>query len=258
MADKISANRDGAVVRVVLNRPEVRNALDQEVIEHMTAVFERLSEDHTIRAIVLSGEGKAFCGGADVNYMRMALDWNQEQNVSDALHLANMFGAIDKCTAPVIAKVHGAALGGGAGLVATCDIAVAADDAIFGFTEAKLGIVPAVISPFVIRKIGPSHARALFLTAERFSAERALRIGLVHDVIPADQLGARVEAKVAELLSSGPQAARTAKEIVQTVPGMDRDDARRWTAKRTAERRQSPEGQEGLRAFLDKRKPNWQ
>ena len=258
MPDSIITEREGAIVRLRLNRPEVRNALDQPAIAAITAAFTNFSKDESIRGIVLSGEGPAFCGGADINYMRSSLDWGEEKNEHEAFRLAHMFSAIDNCPIPVIAKVHGACLGAGVGLTAVSDIVIAADDALFGFTEAKLGIVPAVISPFVLRKIGQTHARALFSTAERFDAQRALRIGLVHEVVPASELDAAAQGKTNELLTSGPRAARLAKEIAKTVDRIAPADAPSWTARRIAERRASDEGQEGLRAFLEKRKPSWQ
>jgi len=256
MPDSIIVER-GAVTRVRLNRPQVRNALDQPTIAALAETFHAIADEENVRAVLLSGEGKAFCGGADIGYMRASLDWGHKENERDALALSDMFRAIDDCPAPVLAIVHGACLGGGIGLIAVCDIVAAADDALFGFTEAKLGIVPAVISPFVVRKIGQSHARALFPTAERFGAERALRIGLIHAIAPLAGLEGAAQKIVDELSSSGPQAARVAKKIARTVGSLPPDDARTWTAARIADRRASGEGQEGLRAFLEKRKPTW-
>lgn len=249
---------DGQIIRIRLNRPAVRNALDTQLIIELTKAYRNVEQQPKVRAVILEGEGAIFCGGADINQMRAALELSEPQNYDDALRLSDMFSAVDNCPAPTIAKVQGAALGGGAGLIAVCDIVIAAEDVLFGFTEAKLGIVPAVISQFVLRKIGPSHARALFTTAERFDAQRALRIGLVHEVVPAAQLDASVDGKVKELLTSGPTAARLAKRIARTVSGLRPDEARSWTAKRIAAQRVSEEGQEGLRAFLDKRRPSWQ
>lgn len=257
MSESIIITHDEHVVRVRLNRPDVRNALDPALIADLTRAFQNIDEQPHVRAVVLEGEGAIFCGGADIKYMRAALDLSESQNFEDALRLSDMFAAIDQCPAPTIAKVQGAALGGGAGLIAVCDIVVAEEDALFGFTEAKLGIVPAVISPFVLRKIGQTHARALFPTAERFSGDRAMRIGLVHEVVPPGQLDASVESKIQELLTSGPSAARLGKKIARTVGGLAPDEARRFTAERIASQRVSPEGQEGLRAFLDKRRPTW-
>jgi methylglutaconyl-CoA hydratase len=257
MPDTIAIDRSGAVVRVRMNRPEVRNALDARMIAELTEAFASIGADDQVRAVVLEGAGTMFSGGADINYMRSSLELSRAENHADALRLSDMFAAIDDCAAPVIARVQSAALGGGAGLIAVCDIVIAADDAIFGFTEAKLGIVPAVISPFVLRKIGAGHARALFTTGERFGVARALRIGLVHHAVPAAELDAAVDATLKEVLACGPQATRTAKVIARTVPAFEKREAREWTAATTAERRSSDEGQEGLRAFLEKRSPKW-
>jgi methylglutaconyl-CoA hydratase len=257
MSQSVVQIYDTSVVRVRLNRPDVRNALDTDTIASLAEVFHGMRERTDVRAVVLEAAGAIFCGGADIKYMRSALDLTQEQNYKDALRLSDMFATIDACPAPIVARVQGAALGGGAGLIAACDIVVAEEDALFGFTEAKLGIVPAVISPFVVRKIGAGHARALFPTAERFSAERAQRIGLVHEVVPPGQLDATVESKLTELLTSGPVATRLAKLIARTVGSMGPQEARQWTAERIAAQRVSAEGQEGLRAFLDKRRPSW-
>jgi len=255
--ETIRVERGGPVARVVCDRPEVRNALDARMIAELTDAFDTLSADASVRAVVLRGEGAAFSGGADVNYMRASLDLGEAENEADARRLSAMFAAIDGCAPPVVARVHGAALGGGSGLVAACDIVIAADDALFGFTEARLGIVPAVISPFVLRKIGQSQARALFVTGERFDAARAARIGLVHEVVPVAQLDAAVDRTIAAILECGPQATRVAKTIARSVQGMSADEARAWTAKTIARLRASDEGQEGLRAFFDKRMPAW-
>jgi len=248
---------DGPVVHVRLDRPDVRNALDDELIEELRSTFERLGSDPAVRAVVVSGEGKSFCGGADIEMMRSSLDLTREQNVANARALSVMYRTIDACPKPVIAKIHGAALGGGAGLVAVCDIAIAASDAVFGFTEVKLGIIPAVISPFVLAKIGPSHARALFLTGERFDAKRAHAIGLVHEVVVGDTLDVAIERVVTEILSAGPTAIAAAKNIIARVRATSYDQTLDLTAQATAEQRVSAEGQEGLRAFLERRQPNW-
>ncbi|HXW76539.1 MAG TPA: enoyl-CoA hydratase-related protein [Candidatus Eremiobacteraceae bacterium] len=257
MPDTIALERDRYVATVRLNRPDVRNALNATMIADLTAAFAKFSEEPDLRAIVIEGEGKAFCGGADIHYMREGLDLGERENYEDALRLSAMFAAIDTAPMPVLARVHGAALGGGSGMVAACDIVIAADDALFGFTEVKLGIVPAVISPFVMRKIGASHARALFLTGERFDAHRARAIGLVHEVVPYADLHAALAKKVEEILASGPEAVRVAKQIARVVPWLSAEEAPAWTARTTAVRRASDEGQEGLRAFLEKRKPAW-
>jgi methylglutaconyl-CoA hydratase len=246
----------GGVAHVRLNRPDVRNAFNAELIAELRAAFERLGADASLRAIVLSGAGKTFCGGADVNWMRASLELSLVENVADAQRMSDMFLAIDGCSKPVIARVHGAALGGGAGLVAVCDVAIAADDALFGFTETKLGILPAVISPFVIAKIGVSHARALFLTGERFGADRAAAIGLVHEVVRLDDLDTAIDRVVEEVRSGGPGAIALAKKTIADVVGSP-EQARDITSQAIARQRTSAEGQEGLRAFLERRKPKW-
>ncbi|MBV9737670.1 MAG: enoyl-CoA hydratase/isomerase family protein [Candidatus Eremiobacteraeota bacterium] len=245
-----------AVAHVTLNRPDVRNAFNAELIAELQRAFERLGNDGTLRAVILSGAGKTFCGGADINWMRASLELSREENVSDAKRMSEMFATIDRCPRPVIARIHGAALGGGAGLVAVCDVAIASNDAQFGFTEVKLGILPAVISPFVLRKIGVSHARALFLTGERFSAERAENIGLVHEVVRFEHLDTAVDRVVDEIKSGGRNAIAVAKKTIAEVTARP-EDAREITSQAIAQQRTSPEGQEGLRAFLERRKPNW-
>lgn len=248
---------EGQVAHVRLNRPDVRNAFNAELIGELTRTFEALAGDENIRAIVLSGNGKVFCGGADISWMRSSLDLTFDQNVADAQAMSDMFRTIDRCPKPVIGKVHGAALGGGAGLAAVCDTVIASADAVFGFTEVKLGIIPAVISPFVLAKIGVSHARALFLTGERFDAKRAHHIGLVHEVVVADTLDVCIERVVNEILSAGPSAVAAAKALVPKVREASYDESRDVTAEAIAKQRTSPEGQEGLRAFLERRKANW-
>ncbi|HEY7980064.1 MAG TPA: enoyl-CoA hydratase-related protein [Candidatus Eremiobacteraceae bacterium] len=257
MPETIVIERAEHVAHVRMNRPEVRNALDGRMIVELTNAFVAMAAEESIRVVVLEGAGTMFSGGADVKYMRASLELSQDENYRDALRLSDMFKAINDCPMPVIARVQAAALGGGSGLVAVCDIAIADDNAIFGFTEAKLGIVPAVISPFVIAKIGAGHARALFTTAERFDAARAHSIGLVQVVVPAASLDAAVQRTIDEVMACGPQAARVAKKIARTVSGLAPAEAREWTARTIAERRTSAEGQEGLRAFLDKRTPTW-
>jgi methylglutaconyl-CoA hydratase len=246
-------SQDG-VARVTLARPEVRNAFNAEVIRELRDAFLALSNDGAVRAVVLSGEGKAFCGGADINWMRGALDLSYEQNVGDAQAMSDMFRAIDRCSKPVIGRIHGAALGGGAGLTAVCDIAIAAPETIFGFTEVKLGIIPAVISPFVLAKIGVSQARALFLTGERFDAQRAMAIGLVHEVVALDALDAAVERVLDELRTAGPNAVAAAKALIARVSAATYDETRAITAAAIAKQRVSEEGQAGLRAFLERTK----
>jgi methylglutaconyl-CoA hydratase len=238
---------DGDLLRVTLARPERRNAFDAELIRELTEAFSDV--DDQARAVLLAGEGKSFSAGADVDWMRGSIELSYEENVADARRLRMMLETIDSCPAPVVARVHGHALGGGCGLVACADIAVAAPDAVFAFSEVKLGIIPAVISPFALAKIGPSAARRYFVTGEKFDAETALRIGLVHGV--DEDLDGAVDAIVGELRSAGAEAARHAKKLV-----LERPDGL-GTERRIAQRRTSDEGQEGLRAFLEKRDPSW-
>lgn len=247
----------GAVAVVRLNRPDVRNAFNAELIAALTAEIKALADEESVRAVVLSGEGKVFCGGADISWMRASLNLKYDQNVADAQAMSDMFRAIERCPKPVIGKVHGAALGGGAGLAAVCDIVIASADAVFGFTEVKLGIIPAVISPFVLAKIGVSNARALFLTGERFDAKRALHIGLVHEVVVADTLDVCIERITTEIASAGPNAVAAAKALIPRVTAATYDESRDITAEAIAQQRTSEEGQEGLRAFLERRKADW-
>ncbi len=241
----LRVERDGQVLRVTLQRPERRNAFDAALIADLTEAFADVGD---ARAVVLAGDGQSFCAGADVEWQRSSIDLSYEENVEDAMRLYRMCEAIDTCPAPVVARVQGYTLGGGSGLVACSDIAIAATDAVFGFSEVKLGIIPAVISPFVLPKIG-AHARRYFLTGERFDAQTALRIGLVHEL--ADDLDSAVDAVVGELLTAGPEAVRAAKRLVRERPQGEQ------TAQIAAGLRAGAEGQQGLRAFLEKRTPGW-
>jgi methylglutaconyl-CoA hydratase len=253
MAAVLKSSIEGGVARVSLARPEVRNAFNAELIAALRGRFEELSRERDVRAVVLAGEGAVFCGGADVNWMRGALDLSYDENVADAEAMSDMFRAIDRCAVPVVARVHGAAIGGGAGLAAVCDVAVASAETVFGFTEVKLGIIPAVISPFVLAKIGTSHARALFLTGRRFDAAHAKSIGLVHEVVAAADLDAAVEGVLAELRTAGPQATSAAKALIAEVNEAEYAASRALTAAAIAKQRTSEEGQEGLHAFLERR-----
>lgn len=248
---------DAEVARVTLNRPAVHNAFNAALIEELRACFAALGAEAGVRAVVLAGAGPSFCAGADVQWMQQSLAYTEQQNWEDAQRLAIMLRTINECPRPVIARVHGMCLGGGVGLAAVADLVVAADDAKFGLTEVKLGIVPAVISPFVLAKINPGAARALFLTGERFAAPRGYEIGLVTSLAPAAELDAAVDAALVHLRSSSPAALPVAKEIWRRVPGMDPDAAFDFTTRTIARMRVSPGGQEGLRAFLEKRKPSW-
>jgi methylglutaconyl-CoA hydratase len=256
----LRVERDGPFARVTLARPEVRNAFNAELIADLRSAFDALASEppESLRGVVLAGEGPTFSAGADVEWMRAAIGLGVEENENDATAMQAMFAAIDACPVPVIARVQGAALGGGMGLCAVSDIVVATADATFGFTETRLGIIPAVISTFVLPKIGASQARALFSTGERFDAGRASRIGLVHEVV-ADEaaLDLTVEALLDELRSAGPTAVRGAKELVRTIQALGPEEARARTPGLIARQRTSPEGQEGLTAFLEKRQPRW-
>ena len=245
------------VARVVLDRPDLRNAFDDVLIARLAETFETLAADDTVRAIVLAGEGRSFCAGADLSWMKRMVSYGPEENRRDAAALAEMFRRIDTCRKPVVARVQGAALGGGAGLVAVCDVAVAAEDALLGTTEVRLGIVPAVISPFVVRKIGESHARRWFLTGERFSAAEALRTGLVHAVVPEAALDAEVDRVVDALLLGGPEALAVSKDLARRMGRLPLDEALEEATGVISTRRASAEGQEGMRAFLERRSPSW-
>jgi methylglutaconyl-CoA hydratase len=254
-----SGPRD-AVTRVTLTRPEVHNAFNASLIAELRTTFAglaRLGPD-VLRVVVLAGDGPSFCAGADIDWMRAAMALDVEGNEQDAMAMAEMFETIDTCPVPVVARVQGAALGGGMGLCAVADVVVAEAGARFGFTETRLGILPAVISPFVISKIGESHARALFPGGRRFDAFRAQRIGLVHEVVEGEAaLDAAVESAVGDVLASGPTAVRAAKAIVREVRGLGHGSAKWHTARVIARQRVSEEAQEGFRAFVEKRRPAW-
>ena len=253
----LELSRDGAVLHVRLNRPDVRNAFNGTVVAELADVFRRLERDDAARVVLLEGNGKSFCAGADLAWMQEQAALPERENELSAQAMASMFLAIARCAKPVVARIHGHALGGGSGLTAAVDIAITAADAQFGLTEVKLGIVPAVISPFVIQKIGPGRARALFLTGERFDGREAERIGLVHEAVPAAELDATVGATVAELLTSGPQAVSSAKDLIRTVGALSLEDALPVTSRWIARLRATSEAKEGMAAFLGKRKPGW-
>jgi len=246
--------RDG-IATVTLARPDVRNAFNEVLIDDLRRAFTSFPAD--VRVVILTGEGPIFCAGADVQWMKQSKDRTEKENAEDARAMAMMFRAIDECPKPVVARVRGAALGGGSGLVACCDIVVAAEGTQFGFTEVRLGIVPANISTFVLPKIGARAARRYFLTGERFDAARAREIGLVHEVVADSALDATVDGLAGEILKCGPNAVAIAKEIVREGLARPRDEAIEYTIRTIARVRVSPEGQEGLAAFLDKRKPRW-
>ena len=243
----LKVERVGHVLRVSLNRPEVRNALNDELIEAITKTFTSVASD--VRAIVLSGEGSAFCAGGDLEWMRKAAGYTEAENKADALKVSKMFSAIRDCKAVTIASVHGAAMGGGCGIISACDIAIATEDSKFAFSEVKLGLIPATISPFVIDRIGKGHAKALFVTGEVFDARHALAIGLVHEVCLLGERDRAVNRKIRSILASGPQSIVGAKALVNDSPLSAEE-----TAKRLAAARASDEGKAGIAAFLNKEK----
>ncbi len=248
---------DGAVVTVALARPDAHNALNAALIQELTRCFEELGEDERVRVVVLEGEGPSFCAGADVGYMRETAGFSYEENLEDARRLAEMFWVLDEFPKPVVAKVIGAAIGGGAGLVAVTDVAVAGEGTRFAFSEVRLGIAPATIAPFVVRKVGVSHARSLFLAGKRFDAQRAQEIGLVHEVAPEAGLDAAVEETVEDLLRGGPMAQATVKGLLRRLETTEPMEQPGLTARVISELRAGEEAQEGLAAFLDKREPRW-
>jgi len=254
IAERSHADR---IATITMRRPEVHNAFNAQLVQDLQAAFTELRSDTRLHAVILTGEGPSFSAGADLNMMKASATFTQEQNLDDALHMADLFDTINTFPCPVIARVNGTAMGGGVGLLAVCDIVIAVDSARLAFSEVKLGIAPAVISPYVVRKIGETHARVLFVTGERFSAAHAREIGLVHILTPADELDDALGKMVSELLSSGPQALRACKALALNVGHMDHAAASRYTAGLIATLRVSDEGQEGLRSYLEKRKPGW-
>lgn len=253
----VRVERDGAITHVVLARPAVRNAFGPRLIEELGSAFSELSHDPQTRVIILRGDGKSFGAGADVNWMRESITYSRQENVDDATRLALLLETIRRCDKPIIARVHGHAIGGAIGLLVTSDYVIAADDTVFAFSEVKLGIVPAVISPFVLRRIGLSHARALFVTGEQFNAERAERMGLAHVVVAEEDLDHEIQRVVDELLTAAPGAIAVAKHLASEVAYRDPRDMLMHTTETIASKRTDPEGQEGLSAFLEKRRPSW-
>lgn len=253
----IRLQRLGNIGWIVMNRPKVRNAFDEVMIEEIHYAFRNLSDDDDIRAIVITGEGTAFSAGADISWMKRMGEANFQANYDDALNLAHMLDAIYTSRKPTIARVNGPTIGGGTGIVAACDIAVASEKAFFSFSEVKIGLVPACIGPYVIDKIGKGRARELFISGRRIYAAEAEKYGLVNFVYEEDKLTTEVEELLGKLVSSGPQAIQFAKDLVSTVPGQTKEEFIEYTARMIAELRTSPEGREGTAAFLEKRRPSW-
>ncbi len=255
--DTITFKKNDRIARVTFSRPEIHNAFNSTMISEMTDVFGEIEKDENIRVVVLTGEGKSFCAGADLNWMRGVIKQTFDQNLAESNALAELFNKIYRCRRPVIGRINGAAIGGGTGFVAVCDMAIAARSAKFSFSEVKIGVVPACIGPYVVKKMGEGKARELFITGERMNAERAHEVGLVNKVVDDDQLDDAVDALVKTLLSSGPEAVAMAKKLVREVPEMTPAQFKPYTAEMIAKLRVSDEGQEGMDAFLNKRKPNW-
>ena len=256
--EHLEVRQEGAVVHVTMNRPDVHNAFNQRVIEELNAAFQWVQDEATCRVVVLAGQGRSFCAGADLAWMRSMADYSDAENVRDARELAGLFRRIDGCRVPVIGRIQGAAIGGGAGLVACCDIPIAAARTKFGFSEVRLGIAPAVISPFVMAKIGRGAARELFVTGSRFDAARALHIGLVNHVVPDEgALDVAVDEAINGVLQGAPAAVTACKDLARTVGQMQPKEAFESTARLIAQLRAAPEGQEGMAAFLERRRPSW-
>jgi len=255
--ERIEIEITGPVARVWMNRPDARNAFDGLMVTELRKTLFDLRSVDGVRVIVLGGRGASFCAGADIEWMKAMAGFSRAENLGEAQALADLFFTVYESPKPVVARVHGHALGGGAGLVAACDIPVASLGTQFGFTEVRLGIIPAVISPYVLAKIGESAARELFLTGERFEAVHAVEIGLVRAAVPEEDLDATVERRVEELLKAGPRAIAEAKALIREVSWRRIEEMQRYTVERIAELRVSAEGQEGMRAFLEKRKPDW-
>lgn len=259
MSQEVLIEQEGTVARVTLNRPQRHNAMTPALIDELRRIFLQLGSDDSVRVIVLSGNGKSFCAGADLGSMRAAADFSFEENVRDGQAIFDLMDAVDRCPKPVVGRVTGAAIGGGAGLVSCCDVAAATADTIFAFSETRLGIVPAVISPFVVSRIGENAARELFLSGERFTAERARREGLIQYVAQdIKDLDARVAERVAQFLQAAPGAQATVKALLRELDRRPHEALRAYTSEVIARRRASDEGREGMSAFLEKRKPWWQ
>jgi methylglutaconyl-CoA hydratase len=255
--ETILVSYEGKIARVWLNRPEIHNAFNAVMIQELIDAFRKIAEDESVRVAVFSGKGKSFCAGADLNWMREVIHYSFEQNLAESLQIAALHYQIYSLSKPTIARVNGTAIGGGTGFLSACDIVVAAEDAKFGLSEVKMGLVPAAISPYVLRRIGENQARQYFLTGERFDARRALDIGLVNVVVPPEKLDEKIDVLIHSLLSSGPEALASCKELLRRIPGMSFEEAKEYTARMIAELRVSREGQEGMAAFLEKRKPSW-
>jgi methylglutaconyl-CoA hydratase len=253
----IKVEQRGKTVWVILNRPEVKNAFNAIMISEIAAAFDEISGRDDIRAVVVTGEKDSFCAGADLNWMRDVMKYSYDENLADSLKLAEMFHFMFTCPLPTIARVNGPAIGGGCGIAAVCDIVIASDKAIFSLSEVKLGLVPACISPYVIRRMGDKNCREYFLTGERLTADKALAVGLANQVVPLEKLNIAVNARIEQLLSSGPKALAWCKELLTKTPAIPEPEVGKYTAEIIARLRMDDEGQEGMKAFFEKRKPKW-
>jgi methylglutaconyl-CoA hydratase len=243
--------------RVILNRPEVHNAFNDTMINELSTIFDDIEKNSDIRVVVLTGEGKSFCAGADLNWMKRVKDYSYEENLKESLDLAEMLYKIYASPKPTIARVNGTAIGGGTGLVAVCDIAIASSKAKFSFSEVKLGLIPACISPYVIKKCGEGRCREFFLTGERMTADKACAAGLINQVVSLEEIDKIIDEFVKQLISSGPEAIKKCKELLKRVPELSLEEAKKYTAEVIAQLRISDEGQEGMNSFLEKRRPKW-
>ncbi len=255
--ETLKYSETNAVARITLNRPQVHNAFNATMVDELIRVYRELAAREDIRVVVLSGEGKSFCAGADLNWMREIIQYSYEDNLRESNLISDLMEAINFCPKATIARVHGATLGGGTGLAAACDLVIAAEPAFFSLSEVKIGLVPACISPYVIGRVGAMTARECFITGERIPASQAVRIGLATEVTTLEELDAAVEKRVSQILKNGPEAIAWAKELTALVPGMPISVAKKYTAEIIASLRVSDEGQEGMDAFLNRRKPNW-
>lgn len=255
--ETIEIQKENNVATIFLNRPDVHNAMNEKLMKELTTCFHELGKDDSIRTIILTGKGKSFCAGADLNWMKSMAKYSKEENINDSRLLLNLYEAIYKCPKPVIGRVNGHAFGGGIGLFAVCDIIIAVPDCKFAFSEVKLGIIPAVISTYIVRKIGLSNMRRLFLTGERFNSEYAKEIGLIDYVITPEELDEKIKNYIELLQSSGPIAIVEVKKLIDSCENMDREKYKEHTVEKISELRVSKEGQEGINAFLEKRKSKW-
>jgi len=248
---------EGPVCRVILNRPEIRNAFNDEMLDDLHTAFKEIKNNESLRAVILTGEGRAFCAGADLHWMKRVVDYDLEENYQDSLKLADSLEEIYNCPKPVVGRINGPAVGGGTGLIAVCDIAIASQDSWFALSETRLGLVPAVISPFLLKRMGERNLREFFLTAQRFSAEHAVELGLLNASVPPARLDSEVDSTVRSIIGGGPCAQARVKELIRDISGGEMALHKTYTAKMISELRMSEEGQEGMNAFLEKRIPGW-